>query len=164
LPRDGILATDMTQMAYVATSTYPVFEPRTFLFPSGYGTLGFGLPAAIGAKIGRPDRAVVALVGDGGFQYSMGELAVAIQERIGLPIVIFNDSTYSAVKEAQKWEREGRYSAVDLVGNPDFQKLAAAYGIESELVTTPADLTTAIRAALGRDLPTIIEVPTEQWI
>ena len=164
LPRDGILVTDMTQMAYVATSTYPVYEPRTFIFPSGYGTLGFGLPAAIGAKIGRPDRAVVALVGDGGFQYSMGELAVAIQERIGLPIVIFNDSSYSAVKEAQKWEREGRYSAVDLVGNPDFQKLAAAYGVESELVTTRDDLTSAIRAAFGRDLPTIIEVPTEQWV
>jgi acetolactate synthase-1/2/3 large subunit len=164
LPRDGILVTDMTQMAYVATATYPVYEPRTFIFPSGYGTLGFGLPAAIGARIGRPDRAVVAVVGDGGFQYSMGELAVAIQERVSLPIVIFNDSTYSAVKEAQKWEREGRYSAVDLVGNPDFQKLAAAYGIESVLATTPAELTVAIRAALGRDLPTIIEVPTEQWV
>jgi acetolactate synthase-1/2/3 large subunit len=122
------------------------------------------LPAAIGAKIGRPDRAVVCVVGDGGFQYSMGELAVAIQERIGLPVVIFNDNTYSAVKEAQKWEREGRYSAVDLVGNPNFQKLAAAYGIEGVLATTPAALTTAIRAALGRDLPTIIEVPTEQWV
>ena len=74
------LATDMTQMAYVATATYPVYEPRTFLFPNGYGTLGFGLPAAIGAKIGCPDKQVVCVVGDGGFQYSMGELAVAIQE------------------------------------------------------------------------------------
>ena len=108
LPRDGILVTDMTQMAYVATATYPVYEPRTFLFPNGYGTLGFSLPAAIGAKIGQPDKAVVSVVGDGGFQYSMGELAVAIQERIGLPIVIFNDNTYSAVKEAQKWERGRR--------------------------------------------------------
>jgi acetolactate synthase-1/2/3 large subunit len=164
LPRDGILATDMTQMAYVATATYPVYEPRTFIFPNGYGTLGFGLPAGIGAKIGRPDAAVVSVVGDGGFQYSMGELAVAIQERIGLPIVIFNDNTYSAVKEAQKWEREERYNAVDLVGNPDFQKLAAAYGIPAVKVTTPGDLTSEIRTALGRDLPTIIEVPTEQWV
>lgn len=164
LPRDGILVTDMTQMAYVATATYPVYEPRTFLFPNGYGTLGFSLPAAIGAKIGQPDKAVVSVVGDGGFQYSMGELAVAIQERIGLPIVIFNDNTYSAVKEAQKWEREARYNAVDLVGNPDFQKLAAAYGIPAVKVTAPGDLTNEIRTALGRDLPTIIEVPTEQWV
>jgi acetolactate synthase-1/2/3 large subunit len=164
LPRDGILVTDMTQMAYVATATYPVYEPRTFIFPNGYGTLGFGLPAAIGAKIGKPDMAVVTVVGDGGFQYSMGELAVAIQERIGLPIVIFNDNTYSAVKEAQKWEREERYNAVDLVGNPDFQKLAAAYSIPAVKLTDPSALTGEIKAALGRNLPTIIEVPTEQWI
>ena len=95
---------------------------------------------------------------------SRSTLAVAIQERIGLPIVIFNDNTYSAVKEAQKWEREARYNAVDLVGNPDFQKLAAAYGIPAVKVTAPGDLTTEIRTALGRDLPTIIEVPTEQWV
>lgn len=162
--RDGILCTDMTQMAYVATVTYPVYEPRTFIFPSGYGTLGFGLPAAIGAKIGRPEANVVSVVGDGGFQYSMGELAVAIQERLGLPIIIFNDNTYSAVKEAQKWEREARYNAVDLVGNPDFVKLATAYGIPAVRVTEQAALTGEIKQALGRDLPTIIEVPTEQWV
>jgi len=164
LARNGILATDMTQMAYVATSTYPVYEPRTFIFPSGYGTLGFGLPAAIGAKIGCPDRHVACVVGDGGFQYSMGELAVAIQEKLGLPIVIFNDSTYSAVKEAQKWERGARYNAVDLTGNPDFQKLAAAYGIPSALVKEPADLTGQIKSALERSVPTILEVPTAQWV
>ena len=164
LDRNGILATDMTQMAYVATSTYPVYVPRTFIFPSGYGTLGFGLPAAIGAKIGCPDRQVVCVVGDGGFQYSMGELAVAIQEKLGLPIVIFNDSTYSAVKEAQKWERGARYNAVDLTGNPDFQKLAAAYGIPSALVKEPADLTAQIKSALERSVPTILEVPTAQWV
>ncbi len=162
--RDGILCTDMTQMAYVATSTYPVYEPRTFIFPSGYGTLGFGLPSAIGAKIGRPEANVVCVVGDGGFQYSMGELAVAIQERIGLPIIIFNDNTYSAVKEAQKWEREARYNAVDLVGNPDFVKLADAYGIPAVLVTDQETLKAEIKNALARDLPTIIEVPTEQWV
>ncbi|HRA49080.1 MAG TPA: thiamine pyrophosphate-dependent enzyme, partial [Thermomicrobiales bacterium] len=164
MARDGILVTDMTMMAYVATSTYPVYEPRTFIFPNGYGTLGFGLPAAIGAKIGCPDKQVVCVVGDGGFQYSMGELAVAIQEKLGLPIVIFNDNTYSAVKEAQKRERGGRYSEVDLTGNPDFQKLAAAYGILSRLVTTPAELTSEIQAAFSRTLPTILEVPTEQWV
>ena len=164
MPRDGILVTDMTQMAYVATATYPVYEPRTFIFPNGYGTHGFGMPAAIGAKIGKPESAVVCVVGDGGYQYSMSELAVAIQERLGLPIVIFNDNTYSAVKEAQKWEREERYNAVDLVGNPDFLKLADAYGIPSTRATTPAELTDAIKVALGRSLPTIIEVPTEQWV
>ena len=95
----------------------------------------------------------------------MGELAVAIQERIGLPIVIFNDNTYSAVKEAQKWEREERYNAVDLVGNPDFLKLATAYGIPGIQGHRSGQLDRrASSAAFGRDLPTIIEVPTEQWI
>ena len=94
----------------------------------------------------------------------MGELAVAIQERIALPIIVFNDNTYSAVKEAQKWEREARYNAVDLVGNPDFMKLASAYGIPAARVTDPVVLTREITAALGRNSPTIIEVPTEQWV
>ena len=163
LSRDGILVTDMTQMAYVACYLYPAFEPRTFIFPNGYGTLGFGLPAAIGAKIARPDKEVVGVVGDGGFQYTMGELGVAVQERVGLPLVMFNDNTYSAVKEAQKRERGGRYNAVDLV-NPDFQAIGRAYGIETVLAETPESLTVEIRAAHGRDLPTLIEVPTEQWV
>ena len=163
IARDGILVTDMTQMAYVSCGLYPVYEPRTFLFPNGYGTLGFGLPAAIGAKIACPDKQVVCMVGDGGFQYTMGELGVAVQERVGLPIVLFNDNTYSAVKEAQKWERGGRYKAVDLV-NPSFLGIAKAYGIEGVLAETPEALTAAIAAAYGRDLPTIIEVPTEQWV
>ena len=150
-------------MAYVSCGLYPVYEPRTFLFPNGYGTLGFGLPAAIGAKIACPDKQVVCMVGDGGFQYTMGELGVAVQERVGLPIVLFNDNTYSAVKEAQKWERGGRYKAVDLV-NPSFLGIAKAYGIEGVLAETPEALTAAITAAYGRDLPTIIEVPTEQWV
>ena len=101
IPRDGIFVNDMTQMSYVGCYLYPVYEPRTFMFPSGYGTLGFSMPAAIGAKIAMPDHAVVPIVGDGGYQFTMSELGTAIQERLGLPIVIFNDSTYSAVKEAQ---------------------------------------------------------------
>ncbi len=163
IPRDGILSTDMTMMSYVACGLYPVFEPRTFFFPSGFGTLGFALPAAIGAKIGRPDAAVVAVVGDGGFQYTMGDLGCAVQERLGLPIVIFNDSTYSAVKHAQKEERDGRYMAVDLV-NPDYVKLADAYGIPGVRVQSPDELEREIALALARDLPTIIDVPIAPWV
>lgn len=163
VPRDGILVTDMTMMSYVACYLYPVYEPRTFFFPSGYGTLGFSLPAAIGAKIAKPDTAVVCVVGDGGYQFTMGELGTAIQEWVGLPIVIFNDSTYSAVKEAQAIGREGRYIGVDLV-NPDYVDLAAAYRIPGVRVRTPEDLEAEIAAALGRDLPTIIDVPIAGWV
>ncbi len=75
IPRDGIAVFDMTQMAYVAGGLYPTYEPRTFMFPSGFGTLGFSLPAAIGAKVARPETAVVCIIGDGGFQFTMAELA-----------------------------------------------------------------------------------------
>jgi thiamine pyrophosphate-dependent acetolactate synthase large subunit-like protein len=163
IPRDGILSTDMTMMSYVACSVYPVYEPRTFFFPSGFGTLGFAVPAAIGAKIGRPDAAVVAIVGDGGFQYTMGDLGCAVQERLGLPIVIFNDSTYSAVKHAQMEERGGRYMAVDLV-NPDYVKLADAYDIPGVRVQSPEELEREVQRAFERDLPTIIDVPIAPWV
>ncbi|MER3438609.1 MAG: acetolactate synthase [Chloroflexota bacterium] len=163
VPRDGILVADMTQMSYVACALYPVYEPRTFMFPSGYGTLGFALPAAIGAKIARPDAAVVSVIGDGGFQYTMGELGVAVQERLSIPIVLFNDSTYSAVKEAQAESRGRRFIGVDLV-NPDFIELARAYRIPAVRAENPHALEAAIREALTRDLPTLIDTPIPQWV
>jgi acetolactate synthase-1/2/3 large subunit len=163
VPRDGVVSFDMTMMSYVACGLFPAYLPRTFLFPSGYGTLGFALPAALGAKIARPDAAVVCVVGDGGFQYTMEEVGAAVQHRIGVPIVIFNDSTYSAVKEAQRRERNGRSIAVDLV-NPDYVKLAAAYGIPGVRAESPAAMERAIFEALDGDLPTIIDVPIEPWV
>jgi len=160
LPRDGVLVNDMTMMAYVGNRHYPVYEPRTYLFPTGYGTLGFALPAAIGAKIARPDAAVVALVGDGGFQFTMQELATAVQFELGIPIVLFNDASYTAVKDEQARSYGRRFIAVDLV-NPDFQHLAEAYRISAVRVTSPDMLAEEISAALGRSLPTLIEVPIE---
>jgi thiamine pyrophosphate-dependent acetolactate synthase large subunit-like protein len=163
MPRDGIAVTDMTQLGYVACMLYPVYEPRTFMFPFGYGTLGFALPAAIGAKIARPEAAVVAVVGDGGFQFTMSELGTAVQERLGIPIVIFDDSAYSAVKEAQAESRGGRFIAVDLV-NPDYVDLARAYRIPGLRAESPDALEAAIAEALLRDQPTIIDVPIEPWV
>ncbi|MEJ7837521.1 MAG: thiamine pyrophosphate-binding protein [Thermomicrobiales bacterium] len=162
MPDDGIVAWDMTMMSYVACGLYKVTQPRTWLFPHGFGTLGFALPAAIGAKLGKPDTAVACVVGDGGFQFTMQEVATAVQYRIGLPIVIFNDSAYSAVKDEQARTREGNFIAVDLV-NPDYVKLADAYGIAGIRATSPEILEREIEAALNRDLPTIIDVPIAGW-
>jgi acetolactate synthase-1/2/3 large subunit len=145
-------------MSYRMNDSFPSFTPRTYLFPSSYGTLGFSVPAAIGAKIGRPDAPVVAVVGDGGFQFTMQELATAIQFEVTLPIVIFNDSTYTAVEQAMKYEFEGRVMATDLI-NPDYVKLADAYGIPGVRAESPAALIDAIQAALERRGPTIIDVP-----
>ena len=158
IPRDGILVTDMTMMGYLAARRYPAYEPRTIFGPSGYGTLGFALPAAIGAKVARPEATVVAVVGDGGFQYTMQEVATAVQFRLGLPIVLFDDSTYTAVKLEQALKFDRRFVAVDLV-NPDFVGLAAAYGIPGVRADSPEELAAAVVAAARRDLPTIIVTP-----
>jgi len=158
LPRDGIIVQDMTMMSYRMNDSFPSYAPRTYLFPSSYGTLGFSVPAAIGAKVGRPDVPVVAVVGDGGFQFTMQELATAIQFEVTLPIVIFNDSTYTAVEQAMKYEFNGRVMATELV-NPDYVKLADAYGIPGVRAESPAALTEAVQAAFERRGPTIIDVP-----
>jgi acetolactate synthase-1/2/3 large subunit len=163
IPSDGVIAWDMTMMSYVACGLFPVSQPRTWLFPHGFGTLGFALPAAIGAKVGRPEAAVACVVGDGGFQFTMQEIATAVQYRLGVPIIVFNDSTYSAVKDEQNRERDGNFIAVDLV-NPDFVKLADAYGIPGVRVTSPEMLEQEIASALERDLPTILDVPIPGWV
>lgn len=163
VPRDGITVWDMTMMSYVAERRFPVYEPRTYMFPSGYGTLGFSLPVALGAKVACPDKVVVAIIGDGGFQFTMAELATAVQFNLAVPIVIFDDSTYSAVKDAQRESRENRYIAVDLV-NPDFIKLADAYGVPSARPETPEALEAEIVAALSRTGPTIINTPIPGWV
>jgi thiamine pyrophosphate-dependent acetolactate synthase large subunit-like protein len=158
IPDDGILVTDMTMMGYVCNNAYPVYAPRTYFHPSGYGTLGYSLPAALGAKVAMPERTVAAVIGDGGFQYTMQEVATAVQFNLGVPIVIFNDSTYTAVKDAQAREHDRRFIGVDLV-NPDFLKLADAYGVPGVRAETPDALETAIREASTRDQPTIIDAP-----
>jgi len=156
LPRDGIITHDMTTLSYMCHSRFPASASRSYLSPHGYGTLGFSVPAAIGAKIGQPHREVVAVVGDGGYQFTMEELAVAIQYGVTLPVVIFNDSTYTAVKRGMDdWQG---YIGVDLV-NPDYVTLAAAYGIPGVRVTDAAALAPAIREAQTRPGPTLIDVP-----
>ena len=160
IPRDGILVNDTTMMSYAAAKHFPTYAPRTFLVPAGYLTLGFSMPAAIGAKIAQPEKVVVSIVGDGGFQFTMHELATAKQFGVGLPIVIFNDSTYTAVKLDQAMRYDRRYIAVDLV-NPDFLKLAAAYDIPGVRATSPDELEHAVIEASQRGGPTIIDVPIE---
>ncbi len=158
IPRDGILVNDTTMMTYAAARFFPCYQPRTFLVPAGYLTLGFSVPAAIGAKIAQPDKVVVSIVGDGGFQFTMHELATAKQFDVSLPIVIFNDSTYTAVKMDQAMRYDRRYIAVDLE-NPDFVKLAAAYGIPGVRANSPEELEAAVIEASQRGGPTIIDTP-----
>jgi thiamine pyrophosphate-dependent acetolactate synthase large subunit-like protein len=158
IPREGIIVQDMTMMSYRMNEAFPSYAPRTYLFPSSYGTLGFSVPAAVGAKIGKPETPVVAIVGDGGFQFTMHEVATAVQFNVTLPIVIFNDSTYTAVEQAMKYESGGKVMATDLI-NPDYVKLAEAYGIPGIRAESPEALADAVTAAFELVGPTIIDVP-----
>ena len=156
LPRDGIVVSDCaigTQWMRLALDMY---EPNTWVFPAGYQTLGYGYPAAVGAKAGRPDRPVVAFCGDAGFMMTGQELATAVQFGINFPVVIFNDQGYGTIRKAQDKDFGGRHCAVD-VPTPDFALLARAYGAKSYRPDSPEKLGRAIKQAIRLDGPSIID-------
>jgi acetolactate synthase-1/2/3 large subunit len=134
-----------------------VYEPRTFLYP-GYGTLGYGFPTALGAKVGMPDRQVVCVTGDGGFQYALPELATAAQFGINLTVLLFNDGGYGVLRDLQDINFQSHYYAVDLM-NPDFGRLIEAYSLRHTGLSEPDDLGHALRRALESDRATVVEVP-----
>ncbi|MDE0289808.1 MAG: 5-guanidino-2-oxopentanoate decarboxylase [bacterium] len=158
MPPDSALSLDVAMVAgFGAYPFYDVPGPRTWMNPSGLGTLGYALPAAIGAKIAMPERAVAALVGDGGFMFTMSELMVAAQHRLALPVVIWNDRAFGEIHRLMR-ERGDEPFATDL-HTPDLATLAAAYGAASVRVEEPEDLAVAVETALEGDAPTLVEVP-----
>ncbi len=156
LPWDGVVFSDMTQIAYFGNYAFPSDAPGQWFHPSGYGTLGFALPAALGAKIASPARAVVALAGDFGLQFTLNELMTAVEESLSLPIVVWNNSALGQIRD------DMQASAIPLTGviarNPDFVALAKACGAGALRATTARALIDGIRAALTRPGPTLIEV------
>ncbi len=158
IPEDGILVEDLTQIGYVSRLAFPVHGPRQYLSSSYQGTLGFSYAAALGVKTALPERAVIAIAGDGGFMYNVQELATAAQYGINVVAVVFNDRAYGNVKRIQRELYGNRVIASDLT-NPDFPRLAASFSIFSQRATTPGDLRTALTHALTRNEPALIEVP-----
>jgi thiamine pyrophosphate-dependent acetolactate synthase large subunit-like protein len=154
----GVLTADMTTIAYCGISEYLTETPGSFLHPAGFGTLGFALPAAIGVALRDDARPVAALVGDGGFQFTMQEFAVAVQEGLPIPVVVWNDSGYGEIRREEEQRHPGRRIAVDNMG-PDFCMFARSYGAEAERIDDPAVLTERIQAAFERSGPTLLEVP-----
>lgn len=158
MPEESSLALDVAMVAgFGAFPFYDLPGPRTWMNPSGLATLGYALPAAIGAKIARPDRAVAALVGDGGFMFTMSELMVAAQHRLALPVVIWNDRAFGEISRLMQ-ERGFEPFATDLAV-PDLATLASAYGAAWARADEPDDLADAVDVALAADGPTLIEVP-----
>ncbi len=158
LPIGSVLVCDYTQVAYVATAAYPLTGPRQLITPGYQGTLGFAFATALGAKIGRPDVPVVALVGDGGFLFTAAELATAVQYGISVITIVFNDGHYGNVKRMQDQDHGGKVIASALT-NPDFVRFAESFGAGARRAADPAALRDALRWALRQDGPTVIEVP-----
>lgn len=160
LPEDGILCDEMTQVGYVSWFGFPFHQPRTLVTSGFSGTLGAGFPTALGVKVAWPDRAVVAVSGDGGFLFGGSDLATAVKHGINLVTVVFNNSAYGNVMRDQKRMFDGRDSGSALT-NPDFQTYAKAFGVRSWRVTDAGGLKTAVTEALAANAPCLIEVMTD---
>jgi acetolactate synthase-1/2/3 large subunit len=158
LPDDGFFVAESTQVGYWAQAYFPAFEPRTLLTSGYQGTLGYGFAAALGVQAGNPGRKVVSISGDGGFMYNVQELSTVVQQRLPVVAIVFNDNAYGNVRGSQQTRFEGRYIASDL-HNPDFMKLAEAFGIAGRRANGPGELRAELRAALAAEEPTLIEVP-----
>jgi thiamine pyrophosphate-dependent acetolactate synthase large subunit-like protein len=163
ISREGILVMEMTGAAYVGLSEYPAYAPATYLHPAGFGTLGYALPAAIGAKVANPEKQVCLFSGDGGFQFTLPELATACEEKLSLPVVLWNNRGYGEIRRNQKARSWKQHVAVDLY-NPDFCALAKAYGISGDLVDTEEELFQALERAWDRPLPSLIEIRSDREV
>ena len=158
LPDDGVFVSEMTQVGYWSNLAYPVYAPNTYLTPGYQGTLGYGFPTALGAKVALPGRAVVSVNGDGGFGFCLNELATMAQHEIAAVAIVFNDEAFGNVRRIQREQFGGRTIASDL-RNPNFQKLAEAFGVAGRRADTAASLGRELREALKANEPTLIEVP-----
>jgi acetolactate synthase-1/2/3 large subunit len=157
----AIVVTDVGQHQMWEAQYYHHDEPRTLVTSGGLGTMGFALPAAIGAKFARPDREVWAVVGDGGFQMTMCELATIVQEKLNVKIAIINNGYLGMVRQWQEFFYDKRYVATPLIA-PDFVALANAFGIRAERVTTRKEVVPTIESARSADQAMLIDFRVEQ--
>ena len=159
LPPESLVFNDPTSIAFWARSLWETDRPRTWFVPSGFGTLGFALPAAIGAKVARPETPSVAIIGDAGVMFTIQDLMTAVEHRIPAVIVIFNDRGYGVERRHQD-HLYGRRSGVDVIP-PDFVALAAAFGATGVRVDDHSRVGETVAGFLEHDGPVLIEVPNE---
>jgi len=158
LPDDGFLVDELTQVGYVARLGFPVYEPRHFICAGYQGTLGYGFATALGVQVAHPDRKVISINGDGGFMFTMPELATAVQNDLGVVAIVFADGAFGNVRRMQAEQYGGRLIASDL-HNPDFVKLAESFGAAGYRATSPEELRGVLDQALANRGPSLIEVP-----
>ena len=156
-PENAILVAGMTQIGYYSRPFWPTYEGRTYLSSSYSGNLGYEYPVALGAKVACPGRPVIAVIGDGGFMYNAQELSTAVQQKINVVAIVFNDNAYGNVaRDLDEWWG-GAYGAA--LHNPDFMKLADAFGVHGMRAKDPSQVGSLVRDAVQLDRPVLIEVP-----
>jgi len=163
---NAVLVADVGQNQIWAARNFEDRPNRHFLTSGGLGTMGYALPASVGAKIAEPERQVVAVVGDGGFQMSIQELGTIAANNLGIKIILFNNSRLGMVRELQE-RRFGKTTEVFLDKNPDFIKLCSAYGIEGIRVNNNSELEKALEVAIEKEGPFLVEClvdPTESTL
>jgi acetolactate synthase-1/2/3 large subunit len=162
LPRDGIFVDEVTQCGFVSWYGFPVYKPRQHISAGYQGTLGYGYATALGVMAGNMDKKVVQISGDGGFMFTMPELATAVQYQLPLVTIIFNDNRYTNVQRQQKEWFDGRVICSDL-HNPDFVKMAESFGAAGFAAHDPESLRLAMRQAFEQSGPSIIEVKVSEF-
>jgi len=155
---EALIATDVGQHQMWVAQFYPFTRPRQLITSGGLGTMGFGLPAAMGAQLALPNQQVVAVVGDGGFQMTNQELATAVQYHLPVKILIMNNGYLGMVRQWQEMFYDRTYSEVDISVAPDFVKLAEAYGATGFRVERPAGLREVMEAALQHEGVAVVDV------
>jgi acetolactate synthase-1/2/3 large subunit len=159
LPEDTIVTTEVGQNQMWAALYFKTLKPRTFISSGGLGTMGFGFPAAIGAKVACPDRPVFDIAGDGSFIMTEQELACSVIEKIPVTVIVLNNGVLGMVAQWQRMFYKKRYTAVKLGTYPDFVKLAEAYGAQGFHVQSISEFQKAVRKALKSKVTTVIDVP-----
>lgn len=163
LPRDAIITTDVGWNKNGVGQQFPIYVPGSILIPGGFATMGFGGPAAIGAKLAAPDKVVVALIGDGGFGQNPAQLATARHENIPVVWIIMNNNAFGTIAGLEKAHYKTTYGTVfEKNGestSPDYAALANAYGIDSIRITDAAEFKPALEKAIAMNKPVVLDVP-----